>query len=241
MIKIIPFWRRWKNLDVFEKAGIMLINDFVEKIVKKHSKQLCCILAHGSFVRREWGKQSDIDLKVVVNKKADIATVEKSIHHYSKSKYHELLEAKIYSLESLESGIRDKEGMMNPSRFVKLSENYHLLWGNKLPYQKLVHGTSYNHLVNMIKFVLGFQHKKINNLDLAKLYLSVIHWENLHKGSSGDMSYRKIKKQYSKHQNSVAYKASLVRESLGNKSPKNFQKDVFKNLKIKLKKLQSAQ
>jgi hypothetical protein len=124
---------------------------------------------------------------------------------------------------------------------VKLSENYHLLWGNKLPYQKLVHGTSYNHLVNMIKFVLGFQHKKINNLDLAKLYLSVIHWENLHKGSSGDMSYRKIKKQYSKHQNSVAYKASLVRESLGNKSPKNFQKDVFKNLKIKLKKLQSAQ
>jgi len=131
--------------------------------------------------------------------------------------------------------------MMNPTRFVKLSERYHLLWGNKLPYQKLVHGNSYNHLVNMIKFALRFPHKKINSLNLAKLYLSVIHWENLHEGHSGDMSYRKIKKQYYKNKNSVAYKASLVRESLGNKSPKNFQKDVFKNLKIKLKKLQSNQ
>ena|SRR3989344_7199520 len=193
-------------------------------------KQKRSIFGHGTFVRREYVKHSDIDITVIVYTNKDIPVIDAFCRSYKQLSGGACLSAKARSLEELKTGALAVKNKPGPKKLIRLLKTYELIWGKPLIYDELISPSKpINDLKGLITFILSHENEKRNIVDLAKLYCWVIWFDNEYRGIKQPFSYQAIKKQYPPQ--SLQYQAVLVWETSGEYVPKDFEQKVFADLR----------
>lgn len=227
------FWKRWSEINEYEKKGIGAVKDFVKKIVKEHEEKIHSIFAHGTFARREYVKHSDVDITVIVYKNKDIEAVDKFCKDYKQTNDGPCVSAKARSIEELKTGLLAAKGRVGPKRLITLLKTYELVWGKQIDYDELLpENPPAEDLKNIIQYILSQEKENRSNIELAKLYCWVVWFDNRHLGIKREFSYKAIKEQFQPE--SLAYQAVLVWETSGEYVPKNFRKKIFDDLRERL-------
>src|SRR3989344_2747201 len=173
-------------------------------------KQKRSIFGHGTFVRREYVKHSDIDITVIVYTNKDIPVIDAFCRSYKQLSGGACLSAKARSLEELKTGALAVKNKPGPKKLIRLLKTYELIWGKPLIYDELISPS-----------------KPIN--DLKGLITFILSHENEYRGIKQPFSYQAIKKQCPPQ--SLQYQAVLVWETSGEYVPKDFEQKVFADLR----------
>ncbi|MBW2998285.1 nucleotidyltransferase domain-containing protein [Candidatus Woesearchaeota archaeon] len=180
---MISFYSDWENITEFEQVRINAIEKLVEFINLKFEDEVNSIMIYGSFPRREYREESDIDLVIFSKEHKDLNLIktktklflkEQDLNNFFKQGFS------VYSIEGLKS--EDREGgVMSTKTRVLLSKEYNLIYGKELPYDTLpikTYEEAFKSMVNYVKATIN----QNSNEQLAKLYLFMRYFEmRMHK------------------------------------------------------------
>jgi len=177
------FYDDWEDVTNFEQVRINAIEKLIKFLNAKFEDEIYSIMIYGSFPRREYRSNSDIDMIIFTHRHKDLNLIKPKLKHFlveEKLKEYFKNGISVYSLEGMRN--EDREGgMMSTRTRVLLSKEYILLYGKQLPYEKLPMKTyeeAFNGLVKYIKENI----KNHTNEELAKLYLYTRYLEmKMHK------------------------------------------------------------
>ncbi|MBI4981339.1 nucleotidyltransferase domain-containing protein [Candidatus Woesearchaeota archaeon] len=192
------FWNKWKKITVYEQERVDLLIKLKKLIKEELCNKVISIFTGGSFCRREYRKNSDLDVWIIVSKDNQITDVEYQLQRFlEEKKLMDIIKQKptVLSLEALKRGnyLNKTINKMSPRRFTLLSNEYNLLYGKKLPYKALPEMTSEEAFKGMLKWLMSIKDKQFNKEQIAKLYLYTRYFERKYLGEDVSYSFKEMK------------------------------------------------
>ena len=203
------FWNNWENKTSYEKKIIITLLNIKNFLKNKFFENIYCIFVGGSFQRREYTIDSDVDVWIIVNKDSNIEKIKTLLRQQFKEEIKILKqEPNLISLETLRRGtyLTKIKNKMSPRRFVLLSYDYSLIYGKPLPYNELKKMTNNQAYEGIVKFILNNNLEDFNNREASKLYLYMLYYKYKEKYQNLVYSFKTMRSLLEKYDEKLGIK-----------------------------------
>ncbi|MFW6233202.1 MAG: nucleotidyltransferase domain-containing protein [Nanoarchaeota archaeon] len=190
------FWDKWNNKNFYEEKRILALIKIKDFLKDNYFDKIHSVFVGGSFQRREYTKNSDVDIWIIIDKDSNLDKIKLALKNECKAEIKLLKqEPNILSLESLKRGSYQNKikNKMSPRRFVLLSHEFSLILGKSLPYHQLKEMTIKEAYEGMKKFILNSNLETFTNKEVNKLYLYLLYYKYKMKKKNLVYSFKSMK------------------------------------------------